>query len=781
MRIAIKIMEQMVQQMQQQLAQLTDQVGRQQQQIQQQQAERDSAAQAEAARQQHSNQQIADLQGQISARAVEAATLRAELSAMSSIEELTTGITTGVAAAIAATGRESSQQTLIDIKGIGKPPVFGIRAEDFQPWVRKVENLFVATYTEEFRGVLHYAMDSDTTILATNTDLTDAFVEIVDLKKKIGAVFTALIALTEDESNDIVVGAGDGQGLEAWRRLHRRWDPSTGRSRLGLLNMINNPPNVKMADLHGALERWLQQISRFERRKGPDGVFEKVGSTAKCAALYLMVPQNIKNHFTLNTGRLKTFDDYYQELCLIMDETSGSSVKPPSILQTGGGGGVQPMDVDSLGTKGGGKGKGKGGWKGGGQGAGKGSTTQFQGYCDNCGKWGHKKADCWAKPKDGSGKPDTKKGDGGKKDDKGKGKGKKGKGKGKKGKAGSLEQEGQEEEWPEEWPAEEPEQEVTASLGSFEEVNNLKGSDTKEVAGVQSNKAALKPGSNEWVRVNLDSGASVTTFPKAWSSEELAGSGSSYKTASGELIEDRGGAKLCGRTEHGEAVHLEGRFVDVHKTLASAARVASKGKDIWLTHDGGWVYDRQAPVAAKINSLLWNEYNTQGYKNLVPLWQEGGVYNLYLKLGTGSGMKPLGPSTKQQSEQQEFGALSKLGSDERKKRLAEMTPDRVAEFCEWALRQSASAASRGSQPKIPVQKGTTYASSVTKETTYNRAAASPVIRDAGGLPKTEPTAWEQDWQEPKWVQKKNAKKSWRPIGGRAACTEGCPNGRQPRV
>ena len=34
-----------------------------------------------------------------------------------------------------------------------------------------------------------------------------------------------LMTLVEGESFDIIVGSGSGEGLEAWRRLHKRWDP----------------------------------------------------------------------------------------------------------------------------------------------------------------------------------------------------------------------------------------------------------------------------------------------------------------------------------------------------------------------------------------------------------------------------------------------------------------------------------------------------------------------------------------------------------------------------
>ena len=56
------------------------------------------------------------------------------------------------------------------------------------------------------------------------------------------------------------------------------------------------------------------------------------------------------------------------------------------------------------GKKGGGKGNKKGKEKGKEDAGGKGPAQdgggwqKFQGYCNNCGTWGHKKTDCWKKP-----------------------------------------------------------------------------------------------------------------------------------------------------------------------------------------------------------------------------------------------------------------------------------------------------------------------------------------------------------------------------------------------
>ena len=96
------------------------------------------------------------------------------------------------------------------------------------------------------------------------------------LDAKAAQVYQVLMALTEDDSQDIVIGAGSGRGLEAWRKLSRRWDPiAAGRKRV-LLKQIISPDRCKLEDLVGCWERWEEQIRRYEKRKDEAGARRKL-------------------------------------------------------------------------------------------------------------------------------------------------------------------------------------------------------------------------------------------------------------------------------------------------------------------------------------------------------------------------------------------------------------------------------------------------------------------------------------------------------------------------
>lgn len=72
--------------------------------------------------------------------------------------------------------------------------------------------------------------------------------------------------------------------------------------------------------------------------------------------------------------------------------------------------------------------------------------------------------------------------------------------------------------------------------------------------------------------VNFDTGAAITAVPKRLAESGLLkgdrrNSSTSYKTASGELLEDEGGVLVKGYDHHGRGRSVQGRLVNVHRTL----------------------------------------------------------------------------------------------------------------------------------------------------------------------------------------------------------------------
>ena len=108
----------------------------------------------------------------------------------------------------------------------------------------------------------------------------------------------------------------------------------------------------------------------------------------------------------------------------------------------------------------------------------------------------------------------------------------------------------------------------------------------------------------EWVKMNLDTGAAVNTFPLNFGPDG-AGDGRFYRTASGKWVSDGGARQFQGYDEKGLLQSLNGRLTVVHKVLCSAAEIARKGRQyFYLGHDGGYMI----PIHSKIGQGVRNHF-----------------------------------------------------------------------------------------------------------------------------------------------------------------------------
>ena len=166
-----------------------------------------------------------------------------------------------------------------------------------------------------------------------------------------------LSQLTDGEPFDIVQNCvGDATaGAEAWRRLHKRYDPATGSRKRVLLRSTIAPPRVHMSELGQALEKWEELVSRYESRKDACGVREKIPEDVKMAAIEAMVPQDLEKHLLYSQPRMTDYETMRAEITLLLEARTGVrmkyhtlNIKPERI----------PMDVDSFVRAGKGTGKG---------------------------------------------------------------------------------------------------------------------------------------------------------------------------------------------------------------------------------------------------------------------------------------------------------------------------------------------------------------------------------------------------------------------------------------
>ena len=459
-----------------------------------------------------------------------------------------------------------------------------------------------------------------------------------------------------------------------------------------------------------AIEQLEDLVRRYEARRSASGTRELLSDDIKSASLELLVPNDLEKHLILNKNRLTTYELMKQEIELVVESSIGSKGSVTRPGQASSSSGPQPMDVDSITqwiaslVKGQAKGKGKGKSKGKGSGKGKGkdsskgssgSNPNKDIVCHNCGKKGHKQADCWSK----------------KRDDKGNSKGNsKGNQKGKKHVSGLENGESAE-------AGAEPAPEADVGLI---EVGAIDGKVCTPAAA-----SAVE----EWVRFNLDTGAAQTAVPKDWVDDKVTVTGASeviFKTASGELVPSEGTGTFVGFGESGMRCRVRGAIADVHKPLVSAHKCLGFGRIAVLDENGGQLVPVNSKAGRAIQGII-NRATAAEAKTWLPVYQERGVYNFYLKT---KGGKRQVPANAAETIEKELNAAG--SSDE----AAINAPEARADPAEGAIEEVMEEVEESERPKLVKSPDTPTQAEVDE----HESTGHVVYRDWGRDTRREPVS-----------------------------------------
>ena len=126
------------------------------------------------------------------------------------------------------------------MNGLGKLNKFCKMSETSQSRTRSFENFRVAVFGDDFRTVVEWASE----------------LLLRQWQYKCNQTYLSLVALTEDESQNFVTSAGNGNGGEAWRKMTKRWGPTAAERNRTLLKAIG--PRRREAEDH-----WRPEVVCF--------------------------------------------------------------------------------------------------------------------------------------------------------------------------------------------------------------------------------------------------------------------------------------------------------------------------------------------------------------------------------------------------------------------------------------------------------------------------------------------------------------------------------------
>jgi len=513
-------------------------------------------------------------------------------------------------AAAAAVQPPRQQSAVVDTRGIGKPMTFDpkhntVDEAKFNSWAFKLTN-YVNASVDNARPLMKWALERSMDIdgAQLHAELQAQGISDDDGNQVQRQLYALLVSITEGEAATIVENAGEDNGLEAWRRLTKRFDPNNAGRKRAILDTILALPRVKMQELQNALENMKKLITQYETKHK-----KKLDDDIKQTVIRGIAPEHLRKHLEMNSSRFMDSDDMLEEIAGYIQSQPDANAMDIGWLGKGKDGKGKGWNDKGKGKGWNDKGKGKGyGGKGfGGKGAGKGdkgknnNKPQFQGYCDLCQKWGHKKADCWV--------------------GKGKGKGDKGGGKYNGGKSWQGKQPMQLGQFQNQngnnaaappapplpahlqqaqaQPQQQQQQQQQAAQPNLRMLTNGPGFSSLSLFNLSACDGDAGGSLNyfgddfEEIDVCVDSGASVSALPKDKCMDypliptAASEAGRFYWSAKGEKVYDEGAKVPRCVSAEGDFYDLNFSSCDVRRALGSVSGMIHRGKKVVFDLDDG--------------------------------------------------------------------------------------------------------------------------------------------------------------------------------------------------
>ena len=215
---------------------------------------------------------------------------------------------------------------MVDTKGIGQHFMLkGTADQAFDEWTHKVRTFMLARFGDQILTAQTWAARQRKivvkTCVASQTDRFVAWItvfgeqadedeQIDNIDDFVRKFYAYLVSFTTDAPNRIVRNSGEGYGLEAWRRLHGEYDPTSSMRPVAILQPVQNPPRCKrVEDLGSALEDWLSKKRQYEMFTDRNGRPCQASDDSLVAAMFRLVPKSLEE-----TVMFTNEDEGFQEL-----------------------------------------------------------------------------------------------------------------------------------------------------------------------------------------------------------------------------------------------------------------------------------------------------------------------------------------------------------------------------------------------------------------------------------------------------------------------------------
>ena len=216
-------------------------------------------------------------------------------------------------------GRRRTAGRRIEAKNFSRVQNFDGNAAKFGDWVFQIKLAMRACAPSIAELMEKFARQKE------EVTMDDVEMEDSDGEKLAAEIYDIIGMTVMGEALTIVKGVQDMNGVEAYRRLFRRYSPNTPARSLVRFMEVLNPGRAKdVHDLANKLENWELKVAVFEKEDG-----ESVSEKVKVAVLLGMCTQELQDLIVQRSEKLETYKDVKATVMNFVDNRKAQYMPTP--------------------------------------------------------------------------------------------------------------------------------------------------------------------------------------------------------------------------------------------------------------------------------------------------------------------------------------------------------------------------------------------------------------------------------------------------------------------